>query len=55
MFPLMVGQTIIWYTYVLQAESRQLRMIGSSLNYACWATTCVYECDHWLFMPVMFV
>lgn len=35
MFPLMDGQTIIWYTYVLQAESRQLRMFGSSLNYAC--------------------
>lgn len=45
MFPLMDGQTIIWYTYVLQAESKQLRMFGSSLNYACWATTCVYECD----------
>lgn len=42
MFPLMDGQTIIWYTYVLQAESRQLRMFGSSLNYACWATT--YMC-----------
>lgn len=35
MFPLMDGQTIIWYTYVLQAESKQLRMFGSSLNYAC--------------------